>query len=201
MTKARRQALAIAAITLGVIAVDQAVKIAVKTHMYLWQRIRITDWFYLLFTENDGMAFGLQVVNKYCLTTFRLCLIPIIVYYIHRGLRGGMSWKLSVFTALVLGGAVGNVVDCLFYGLIFSSPQPPLVASLVPFGHGYGSFMLGRVVDMFYFPLLSWDWPTWLPLLGGSHAVFFSPVFNFADACISVSVVALLVLLRHKIIR
>ncbi len=201
MTKAQRQTVAVVLLTVGIIAVDQAIKIAVKTGMYLSQSIRVTDWFYILFTENDGMAFGIEVLNKYFLTTLRLCLVPLIVIYIVRLIRRGVSWGLLVCLAMVLAGAVGNIIDCVFYGLIFNNPPIPFVAEFVPFGHGYSTVLLGRVVDMFYFPLVDWDWPLWLPFLGGGHFVFFSPIFNFADASISCGIVAVILFYRSKILR
>ena len=97
----------------------------------------------------------------------------------------------------ILAGAAGNIIDCLFYGLIFNNPPAPMVAEFVPWGTGYETFMQGRVVDMFYFPLVEWDWPLWIPFIGGNHFVFFSPIFNFANACISCGVIALL-LFYHK---
>ncbi len=201
MTKAQRQTVAVVLLTVGIIAVDQAIKIAVKTGMYLSQSVRVTDWFYILFTENDGMAFGIEVLNKYFLTTLRLCLVPLIVIYIVRLIRRGVSWGLLVCLAMVLAGAVGNIIDCVFYGLIFNNPPIPFVAEFVPFGHGYSTVLLGRVVDMFYFPLVDWDWPLWLPFLGGGHFVFFSPIFNFADASISCGIVAIILFYRSKILR
>ncbi len=201
MTRSQVQSLAVVLLSVGVIAIDQALKIAVKTHMYLSQSIRVTDWFYILFTENDGMAFGMEVVPKYILTSFRILLVPLIIYVVCVMIRRGVSWGLLICSALILGGAVGNIIDCVFYGLIFSSPHPPFVAYFVPFGHGYSSVFLGKVVDMLYFPLLEWDWPSWMPMLAGRHAIFFSPIFNFADASISVGIVAILLFYRNRIFR
>ncbi|MCD8303175.1 MAG: lipoprotein signal peptidase [Prevotellaceae bacterium] len=201
MTKAQKQTLTVVLLTVAVVAADQGIKIAVKTGMYLSQRIRVTDWFYLLFTENNGMAFGMEVMNKYFLTGLRICLVPIIIVYVRRAILRGSSWGLLVCMALVLAGALGNIIDCVFYGLIFNNPPPPFVAEFVPFGHGYNPVFLGRVVDMFYFPLVQWNWPSWLPVIGGGHFVFFSPIFNFADASISCGIIALLLFYRHKILR
>ena len=105
--------------------------------------------------------------------------------------------SLLICLVLVMAGAAGNIIDCLFYGMVFNNPPAPLRAEFVPWGEGYETLMQGRVVDMFYFPLVEWDWPSWLPLLGGNHFIFFSPIFNFADACISCGIVAL-VLFYHK---
>ena len=101
---------------------------------------------------------------------------------------------------VIMAGAAGNIFDCLFYGMIFNNPPVPLVAEFVPWGTGYGELMMGRVVDMFYFPLVEWNWPEWMPFFGGNHFIFFSPIFNFADACISCGMIALL-LFYNKILR
>ncbi len=197
MTKAQKQAITAVAITLGVVAIDQIIKVAVKTGMYMHESIRITDWFYLLFTENKGMAFGWDFLNKYFLTSFRILFTGVIIYYICKLIRQGIKWGYLVCLSMVLAGALGNIIDCVFYGLIFNNPPAPFVADFVPFGTGYAPAMLGRVVDMFYFPLVEWNWPAWMPFCGGQHFIFFSPIFNFADASISVGIVALL-LFYHK---
>ncbi len=201
MTKAQKQAIATVAITLSVVAIDQIIKVAVKTGMYMHESIRITDWFYLLFTENKGMAFGWDFLNKYFLTSFRILFTGIIIYYIYRLIRQGVQWGFLVCLSMVLAGALGNIIDCVFYGLIFNNPPAPLVASFVPFGTGYAPAMLGRVVDMFYFPLVEWNWPAWMPFCGGEHFIFFSPIFNFADASISVGIVALLLFYRKELMK
>jgi signal peptidase II len=138
------------------------------------------------------MAFGMELFNKIFLTSFRVvavCFLGYILYRLLKNLKYPTGFVMCV--ALILSGAIGNIIDCLFYGEIFTSSYNR-VAELVPFGTGYGSFLHGRVVDMFYFPLFTW--PSWVPLLGGG--VFFAPVFNFADACISCSVVVLLIWYR-----
>ncbi len=201
MTKARKQAVAVALIATLLVVADQALKVSVKTTMHLYQQVRITDWFYLCYTENNGMAFGWEFFNKYFLTLFRICLIPVIVCYILRLLGKRRTWGPLVCLALLLAGAVGNTIDCVFYGLIFDNPPPPFVAEFVPFGHGYSSVFLGRVVDMLYFPLFGWDWPSWLPLLAGRHFTFFSPIFNIADASISCGIIAILLFYSKRIFR
>ncbi len=201
MERRRKQSLVVTALTVGIILIDQIIKMTVKTSMYLYQSIRVTDWFYIHFTENDGMAFGWEFFNKYFLTCFRIVLVVFVIHYIVRYIRRGASWSLLICLSLILAGAIGNIIDCVFYGLIFNSPPIPMVADFVPFGFGYGSVLLGRVVDMFYFPLVEWDWPSWLPLLGGNHFVFFSPIFNFADASISCGFIALLILYHGKLLR
>ena len=199
----RKQIQTIVAILLlvGIIAIDQIIKIAVKTGMYLHQSIRVTDWFYLLFTENNGMAFGWEFIDKLLLTSFRIVFVLLIAFYMFRSIRRGISWGYLICLSLIVAGAAGNIVDCVFYGLIFNNPPAPLVADFVPFGTGYGTLFHGRVVDMFYFPLVEWNWPSWLPLIGGDHFIFFSPIFNFAGAAISCGVVALLLFYRKLLMK
>ena len=179
-----------------IILADQIIKVAVKTHMYLHQSIHITDWFQILFTENNGMAFGAEFLNKYFLTSFRIVAVSVLIYIIIRNIRRGVSWGLLLCLVLITAGAAGNIIDCLFYGLIFNSPPAPIVAEFVPWGTGYESLMMGRVVDMFYFPLVEFDWPSWIPMIGDKHFIFFSPIFNLADACISCGIIALLLFYR-----
>ena len=197
MQTKKAQALTTVWMTLLILAVDQWIKIAVKTGMYLHQSIRVTGWFYILFTENRGMAFGMEIMDKYLLTSFRIVAVAFLAWYVGRQIRKGMPWGYLICLVLVMAGAAGNIIDCLFYGMVFNNPPAPLRAEFVPWGEGYETLMQGRVVDMFYFPLVEWDWPSWLPLLGGNHFIFFSPIFNFADACISCGIVAL-VLFYHK---
>lgn len=184
-----------------VILVDQAVKFAVKTGMTLHEHIAVTSWFQIFFTENQGMAFGMDFFGTNVLTLFRVVAIAFFVYYLARLLRRPTSMAVIVCFALVIAGALGNVIDNCLYGLIFtSSPEaylfePP--AHIVPFGQGYGTFLTGRVVDMFYFPL--WRWPDWVPLLGGQ--MFFNAVFNVADAAITCGAIALLAIYYRNSLR
>ncbi|MCF0199583.1 MAG: lipoprotein signal peptidase [Bacteroidaceae bacterium] len=193
------QFVAAVALVVGVVGIDQWIKIWVKTDFYLHESRRITDWFYLVFTENNGMAFGMEVFNKYFLTSFRIVAVCVLGNIIVRCIRKGTSWGFLTCLALVMAGAMGNIFDCLFYGLIFNNPPAPLTAEFVAWGTGYGELFLGRVVDMFYFPLVSWDWPLWMPMVGGQHFIFFSPIFNFADAAISCGMIAMLLCYRHKL--
>ena len=198
MVSKKNQAITSALIIVGSLVIDQIVKIAVKTGMYLHQSIHVTDWFYILFTENRGMAFGMELMDKYLLTSFRIVAVTVLLWYLVRVIRrGGESIGFIVCLSLILAGAAGNMIDCLFYGMIFNNPPAPMIAEFVPWGTGYDGLMQGRVVDMFYFPLVEWNWPSWLPVWGGQHFIFFSPIFNFADSCISVGVIALL-LFHHK---
>ena len=165
MQTKKAQALTTVWMTLLILAVDQWIKIAVKTGMYLHQSIRVTDWFYILFTENRGMAFGMEIMDKYLLTSFRIVAVVFLAWYVGRQIRKGMPWGYLICLVLVMAGAAGNIIDCLFYGMVFNNPPAPLRAEFVPWGEGYETLMQGRVVDMFYFPLVEWDWPSWLPLL------------------------------------
>lgn len=184
-------------LTLAIVA-DQIIKIAVKTSMQLGEGITVFgDWFQIRFIENNGMAFGMELFGKFFLTSFRMIAVCVLVYYLTaliRDIKKPLGYVVCI--AMVLAGAIGNLVDCLFYGEIFSSSLGQ-VAEFVPWGEGYGEFMHGRVVDMFYFPLFTW--PDWMPVVGGD--IFFGPVFNFADACISCSVVALLIFYRNQILK
>ncbi len=201
MTRRQSQVLTSVVLGLGIVAIDQAIKVAVKTGMYLHQSIRVTDWFQILFTENNGMAFGMEVFNKWFLTSFRIAAVVFLMYYIGRCIKRGMSWGYLVCMTMITAGAAGNIFDCMFYGMIFNNPPAPMVAELVPWGTGYGQLMLGRVVDMFYFPLVEWNWPQWMPFLAGEHFIFFSPIFNFADASISCGVVALVLFYNQKMFK
>lgn len=186
-------------LVVGIILADQWIKIAVKTSMYLHESIRITDWFYILFTENKGMAFGMELFSKYILTSFRIVAVIAIGWYIIRLIKKGVSWGLLTSLLMVLAGAAGNIFDCLFYGMIFNNPPAPLTAEFVSWGTGYDTLMMGRVVDMFYFPIVEWNWPSWMPVMGGEHFIFFSPIFNFADASISCGVIAMLLFYNKKV--
>ena len=167
--------------------------------MMLHESIHVFDWFYITFIENMGMAFGMQLGSKLLLSLFRVVAISVLGYYIWKQVKKNARTGYIVLLSMVLAGAAGNLIDCLFYGLIFTESSPYYVSYLVPFGTGYAPFLMGKVVDMFYFPLIETEWPLWMPFVGGEHFIFFSPVFNFADASISVSVVLLLLFYRREI--
>ncbi len=188
-------------IVLVILLIDQVIKIWVKTSMTLHESIHITDWFYISFIENSGMAFGMQLGSKIVLSLFRVAAISVLAYYIWLQVRQKARTGYIVCLSMVLAGAAGNLIDCMFYGLIFNASSPYYLSYFVPFGTGYAPFLMGKVVDMFYFPLIETDWPVWMPFVGGQHFVFFSPVFNFADASISVSVVLILLFYREEISR
>ena len=186
-------------VILAILLIDQAIKIWVKTSMTLHESIHITDWFYIAFIENNGMAFGMQLGSKIILSLFRVVAIGILGYYIWQQVQRQAKTGYIILLSMVLAGAAGNLIDCMFYGLIFNASSPYYLSYFVPFGTGYAPILMGKVVDMFYFPLIESDWPQWVPFVGGDHFIFFSPVFNFADSCISVSVVWLLLFYRKEI--
>ena len=179
-------------IVLSVLIIDQVIKILVKTNMYWHESIHITDWFYIFFTENNGMAFRMELIGKLFLSTFRIVAVGIIIWYLNKFIKKNYNTGFIVCISLILAGAMGNIFDSAFYGLIFNESTNTSVATFVPLGQGYESFLHGRVVDMFYFPIIDTNWPEWLPFIGGEHFIFFSPIFNFADASISCGIIALL---------
>lgn len=186
-------------IVIAILLVDQIIKVWVKTHMHLHECIAITDWFKICFIENKGMAFGMEIGSKLVLSVFRIFAVCVIGYYIYLQVKQKVRTGYIICLSMVLAGALGNIIDCMFYGLIFNASSPFYVSYLVPFGDGYAPFLMGKVVDMFYFPLIVTTWPDWLPIVGGDDFVFFSPIFNFADASISVAVVLLLVFYRREL--
>lgn len=181
-------------VLLVVIVVDQLIKFEVKTTYLLHEAYDVTGWFKLLFTENRGMAFGMQFVGTMFLAVFRVAAIVFFSICLYRIIRRKAPYGLIICVTMIIAGAVGNIIDNMFYGLIFTESLPfGTPAHVVPFGQGYGTFLSGKVVDMFYFPLFTW--PDWMPLVGGN--VFFGAIFNFADASISCGAVAL-ILFYHK---
>ena len=176
-----------------VLAVDQIVKIIVKTHMYWHESVRVTDWFYIYFTENNGMAFGLEIFGKFFLTVFRIIAVGLIGWYIRRIVKRGFKTGYIACFSLILAGALGNIIDSVFYGALFNESTHSQIAAFMPEGGGYSTWLYGKVVDMFYFPIIEANWPAWMPFVGGEHFIFFSPIFNFADAAISCGIIALLV--------
>jgi signal peptidase II len=181
------------------IIIDQLIKVWVKTNMTLHESIRIFDWFYISFIENNGMAYGMQIGSKLVLSLFRVVAISVLVYYLWLQVRKKARIGYIICLSMVLAGAIGNLIDCMFYGLMFNASSEAYTSYFVPFGTGYAPFLMGKVVDMFYFPLIVTTWPEWVPFWGGDEFVFFSPVFNYADANISVGVVLLLLFYRKEI--
>lgn len=190
----------VTALVILLLVIDQAIKIYVKTHFYLGESVEITPWFYIEFIENNGMAWGITFFNKLVLSLFRAAAIIAIIWYISRILKKGSYRMIYLFfVTLVLAGAAGNLIDSMFYGLCFSASSPDYVSYIVPFGQGYESFLMGKVVDMFRFPFFTITWPDWMPLIGGNEFTFFDPIFNFADFCVSVGVIALLIFCRKDL--
>ena len=178
----------------SVLIIDQIIKIWIKTHMYWHESIRVTDWFYIYFTENNGMAFGMEIFGKLFLTTFRIVAVGLIGYYLYKIIKKGFKPGYIVCVALILTGALGNIIDSVFYGVFFNESTHSQIASFMPEGGGYSTWFYGKVVDMFYFPLFQWNGvPQWLSFLVDSRNYFFGAIFNLADAYISVAVVYLLI--------
>lgn len=188
-----------AAIVVALLLIDQVIKVWVKTHMTLHEQIEVFSWFKLVFIENNGMAYGMEIGSKLVLSIFRIVAVGALGYYIALQVRKNARWGYVVCLAMVMAGAAGNIIDSMFYGLVFNSSSEFYRSYLVPFGTGYAPFLMGKVVDMFYFPLIVTTYPGWVPLVGGEPFIFFSPIFNFADASISVGVVLLLLFYRKEI--
>lgn len=180
------------------LVIDQVSKIWIKTNMTIGESISVFgDWFQILFIENPGMAFGMEFggsLGKYILTILRIVLVVVMLIYLRRLLkRGDVPMGVCVGVLLVMVGALGNIVDCLFYGVLFGPSTTTEVAQFLPEGGGYAPFFLGKVVDMLYFPLIDTTWPEWVPWLGGEELIFFRPIFNIADSCITVGALYLII--------
>ncbi|MDL2323005.1 lipoprotein signal peptidase [Bacteroidales bacterium OttesenSCG-928-A17] len=191
-----KKAFWVIAIILLVLVADQSLKIWIKTSMSLYQEFQITSWFIIRFVENNGMAMGIEVVGKLFLSIFRIIASIAIIYYIYTLIKRNFSLGYLIVVSLIFAGAVGNIVDSIFYGVIFSESTPFNVAVLFPPEGGYGTWLHGKVVDMFYFPLFSFDWPSWVPFVGGESFEFFRYIFNLADASISVGIILLILFYR-----
>lgn len=193
-------------ITLAILILDQALKIYIKTHFYLGQTEDIFSWFKIAFVENPGMAYGFHfggVLGKYFLSIIRIGLIIGIVVMFKKWLRQGASNYLIIPMAMIFAGAIGNLIDGMFYGLVFDTGTTYAenighwigYAGISKFtlSGGYSNFLNGCVVDMLYFPLFQFNWPEWLPIIGGKTFEFFKPVFNIADSAITVGAIFLLI--------
>ena len=172
---------------IALVVIDQVIKVLIKLNFPLGGQIRIFEWFRLLFVENEGMAFGMKFggwVGKLLLSLFRIGLSGLLIWWINKLLKkGDTPVGVLIGLTLITAGAIGNLIDCMFYGLIFSEST---FASVAHLGDGYAPFLFGKVVDMFYFPLIDTVWPSWVPFFGGRPLRFFEPVFNFADSCVTV---------------
>ncbi|MGC9330524.1 MAG: lipoprotein signal peptidase [Bacteroidales bacterium] len=189
-------------IILLIIIIDQALKIWVKTHMMLGEEYRITDWFIIHFTENQGMAFGMEFggkSGKLILSLFRIVAIGFMGWYLFQSIKKGTNYYFITALSLIIAGALGNLIDSAFYGLIFEHSSFH-VADMFPEAGGYGKFLHGKVVDMFYFPIINGFYPEWVPKIGGQAFTFFKPVFNIADASITTGVFVF-ILFYKKVIK
>ncbi len=190
-------------VVLIVLILDQALKIWVKTNMEYGSEFKILgfNWAYIHFVENNGMAFGIQFggsTGKLLLSLFRIAAVAFLIYYLNKLIKAGYSTGLLICFALILAGAIGNIIDSTIYGVIFSeSRYHGGVATVFPEGGGYARLLYGRVVDMLYFPLVDTTWPDWIPGIGGNRFQFFKPVFNIADTAISTGIISMIVFHRN----
>ncbi|MBP9882250.1 MAG: lipoprotein signal peptidase [Chitinophagales bacterium] len=178
-------------VILSVLIFDQALKFWVKLNFMYTESLRITDWFYLYFIENEGMAFGWSLGGewgKLTLSLFRLLAVFLIGYYLVRLVKQKSHAGFITSISLIMAGAIGNILDSVFYGKLFSASTPQQLAVFMPEGGGYATWLHGRVVDMFYFPLYEGFIPPWVPIWGGEFLIFFRPIFNVADASITTGV-------------
>lgn len=187
------------------VMIDQVIKVYIKTHFYYGEEIGVLglSWFRLHFLENPGMAWGLKLgkgdIAKVALTLFRLAAVIWGTFYLQKIIRKKYPSGFITCVAFIYAGALGNLIDSLFYGLIFEKSDPELmnIAKVFPPGGGYAGFMYGHVVDMWYFPIIQTTLPDWLPIWGGKPFEFFAPVFNTADVWVSAGVIAILIFQRR----
>ncbi|HRV53050.1 MAG: lipoprotein signal peptidase [Bacteroidetes bacterium] len=181
-----------------VLLIDQSLKFWIKTHMYLGQEYHIAgNWFIIHFTENNGMAFGMELFGKKFLSLFRIVVMFGLGWYVMKLIKEKANPIYITAMSLIFAGATGNIIDSIFYGKIFSSSEYQ-VAALFPPDGGYAGWLHGKVVDMFYFPLIESHFPDWFPVWGGEEFVFFRPVFNIADSAITAGV-CLIILFNRTI--
>ncbi|MDR3652532.1 MAG: lipoprotein signal peptidase [Paludibacter sp.] len=172
-----------------ILFVDQAIKIYIKLHFALGEHINVFSWFQIYFIENNGMAFGMELIGKLFLTIFRIIAVGALGWYIHLLIKKQVRTGYILTISLVLAGAAGNIIDSLFYGLLFTDSYGH-IASFLPESGGYASLFYGKVVDMLYFPIIQ---------NSAGETIFFSPVFNIADSAISVAVIIILLFYRKEL--
>jgi signal peptidase II len=190
-----------ALVVIAILLVDQISKFLIKTSMPLGATHSVLgDWFKIRFIENPGMAFGIDIPGRYgkpALTLFRIVAVVIIGMYLRRLIKSEAPAGFIICLAVILAGAIGNIIDSMFYGMIFTESTYFEAAKLFPGGKGYAPFLHGQVVDMLYFPLIDGRYPSWIPFRGGENFIFFRPIFNVADTAISVGVISILVFHRN----
>lgn len=188
-------------IIVSILVADQILKVWIKTHMSLGEEIKILgNWFIILFVENNGMAFGFEFAGEYgkmFLSVFRIIAVIAIGWYMAKLSKRDLPMGFIASVALIFAGAVGNIIDSAFYGMIFDHSYGQ-VASFMPDGGGYAKFLHGKVVDMFYFPIMQGTFPSWIPFWGGQDFVFFRPVFNVADSSITIGIFSILLFYRKQ---
>ena len=197
--KNKQKAFAAFAVVAIVLLADQLSKVWVKTNMELYDMYHITNWFKIYFVENNGMAFGIEAGGKLFLSIFRIIAVTFIILYMRKLVKMGFKTGFISCVALILAGATGNIIDSIFYGVLFEASYPGHIASLVPWGQGYSTLLHGKVVDMLYFPLFSGTFPQWVPFVGGEEFLFFRFIFNIADSAITVGVILLLLFYRKTL--
>jgi signal peptidase II len=199
MNNKTKKALVAVGVVFVILLIDQLSKIWVKTNMALFENIRVFDWFKIYFVENNGMAFGIEAGGKLFLSLFRIFAVGFIIYYITRLVKENYKAGFIACIALILAGASGNIIDSIFYGVVFEASYPGHVASFVPWGQGYSTLLHGKVVDMFYFPIIRGVYPEWFPFMGGQEFLFFRFIFNVADSAITVGVALLLIFYKNTL--
>ena len=184
-------------VILIILIIDQTSKFLVKMNMQLYESIEIFSWFKIFFVENPGMAFGIEVVDTYILTIFRIIVVCFLGYVVFGLIKRDFKVGYIICLSLIMAGAIGNIIDCVFYGVLFDHSYGQ-IATFMP-NEGYSTFLNGKVVDMLSFPLIESTWPSWVPFWGGQDFVFFRPIFNIADSSICVSGFILLLFFRQSL--